>query len=158
MPVLVQFVIGLIFGLGLLVSGMSDPAKVLNFLDLGGIRAGTWDPSLAFVMAGAVAVTLIGYKFVLKRPQPIFAERFHLPGTADLDLRMILGPAIFGVGWGLVGFCPGPALTALGFGAPTALLFVAAMLAGMVLARWIANPPTPSSLCPPAVRVWACLR
>ena len=153
MPVLVQFVIGLIFGLGLLVSGMSDPAKVLNFLDLGGIRAGTWDPSLAFVMAGAVAVTFIGYKFVLKRPQPIFAERFHLPGTADLDLRIILGPAIFGVGWGLVGFCPGPALTALGFGAPTALLFVAAMLAGMVLARWIANRPSLSGLATPADRL-----
>ncbi len=153
MPVLVQFVIGLIFGLGLLVSGMSDPAKVLNFLDLGGIRAGTWDPSLAFVMAGAVAVTFIGYKFVLKRPQPIFAERFHLPGTADLDLRIILGPAIFGVGWGLVGFCPGPALTALGFGAPTALLFVAAMLAGMVLARWVANRPSLSGLATPADRL-----
>ena len=153
MPVLVQFVIGLIFGLGLLVSGMSDPAKVLNFLDLGGIRAGTWDPSLAFVMAGAVAVTFIGYKFVLKRPQPIFAERFYLPGTADLDLRIILGPAIFGVGWGLVGFCPGPALTALGFGAPTALLFVAAMLAGMVLARWVANRPSLSGLATPADRL-----
>ena len=153
MPVLVQFVIGLIFGLGLLVSGMSDPAKVLNFLDLGGIRAGTWDPSLAFVMAGAVAVTFIGYKLVLKRPQPILAERFHLPGKADLDLRIILGPAIFGVGWGLVGFCPGPALTALGFGAPTALLFVAAMLAGMVLARWVANRPSLSGLATPADRL-----
>ena len=153
MPVLVQFVIGLIFGLCLLVSGMSDPAKVLNFLDLGGIRAGTWDASLAFVMAGAVAVTFIGYKFVLKRPQPIFAERLHLPGTADLDLRIILGPAIFGVGWGLVGFCPGPALTALGFGAPTALLFVAAMLAGMVLARWVANRPSLSGLATPADRL-----
>jgi uncharacterized membrane protein YedE/YeeE len=153
MPVLVQFVIGLIFGLGLLVSGMSDPAKVLNFLDLGGIRAGTWDPSLAFVMAGAVAVTFIGYKFVLKRQQPVFAEKFHLPGQADLDLRIILGPAIFGVGWGLVGFCPGPALTALGFGAPAALLFVAAMLAGMVLARWIANRPSLSGLATPADRL-----
>jgi len=153
MPVLVQFVIGVVFGLGLLVSGMSDPAKVLNFLDLGGIRAGTWDPSLAFVMAGAVAVTFIGYKFVLKRPQPIFAERFHLTDKADLDLRIILGPAIFGVGWGLVGFCPGPALTALGFGAPAALLFVAAMLAGMVLARWIANRPSLSGLATPADRL-----
>ena len=80
-----QFVIGLIFGLGLLVSGMSDPAKVLNFLDLGGIRAGTWDPSLAFVMAGAIAVTFIGYKLVLKRSQPLFAEKFYLPGKADID-------------------------------------------------------------------------
>jgi uncharacterized membrane protein YedE/YeeE len=153
MPILIQFVIGLVFGLGLLVSGMSDPAKVLNFLDLGGIRAGTWDPSLAFVMAGAVAVTFIGYKFVLKRPQPIFAERFHLPGKADVDLRIILGPAIFGVGWGLAGFCPGPALTALGFGAPAALLFVAAMLAGMMLARWIADRPSLSGIVTPADRL-----
>jgi uncharacterized membrane protein YedE/YeeE len=153
MPVLVQFVIGLMFGLGLLVSGMSDPAKVLNFLDLGGIRAGTWDPSLAFVMAGAVAVTFIGYKFVLQRPQPIFAESFHVPGQADVDLRIILGPAIFGVGWGLAGFCPGPALTALGFGAPAAFLFVAAMLAGMALARWIANRPSMSGIVTPADRL-----
>ena len=91
--------------------------------------------------------------FVLKRPQPIFAERFHLTDKADLDLRIILGPAIFGVGWGLVGFCPGPALTALGFGAPAALLFVAAMLAGMVLARWIANRPSLSGLATPADRL-----
>ena len=96
MPVLLQFVIGLIFGVGLLVSGMSDPAKVLNFLDLGGIRAGTWDPSLAFVMAGAVAVTFIGFKFVLQRPQPLFAEKFNLPGRDDLDQRIVVGPAIFG--------------------------------------------------------------
>jgi len=136
---LLQFVIGLIFGVGLLVSGMSDPAKVLNFLDLGGIRAGTWDPSLAFVMAGAVAVTFIGFKLVLQRPQPLFAEKFYLPGRDDLDLRIAVGPVIFGVGWGLSGFCPGPALTALGFGAPAAFVFVIAMLAGMALARWVAG-------------------
>ena len=153
MPVLVQFVIGLVFGLGLLVSGMSDPAKVLNFLDLGGIRAGTWDPSLAFVMAGAVAVTFIGYTFVLRRPQPLFAEKFHLPGKADIDPRIVVGSAIFGIGWGLAGFCPGPALTALGFGAPAAFLFVAAMLAGMVLARWIANRPSMSGIVTPADRL-----
>lgn len=139
MPVLVQFIIGLIFGAGLLVSGMSDPAKVLNFLDLGGIRAGTWDPSLAFVMAGAVAVTFIGFRFVLQRPQPLFAEKFNVPGRDDLDQRIIVGPAIFGIGWGLSGFCPGPALTALGFGAPAAIVFVAAMLVGMALARWMAG-------------------
>ena len=153
MPVLIQFVIGLVFGLGLLVSGMSDPAKVLNFLDLGGIRAGTWDPSLAFVMAGAIAVTFIGYKLVLKRSQPLFADKFYLPGKADIDPRVVVGPAIFGVGWGLSGFCPGPALTALGFGAPAALLFVAAMLAGMVLARWIANRPSLSGIVTPADRL-----
>jgi uncharacterized membrane protein YedE/YeeE len=146
MPVALQFIIGLIFGVGLLVSGMSDPAKVLNFLDLGGIGPGTWDPSLAFVMAGAIAVTFIGYKFVLKRSQPLFAEKFNLPGKADIDRRVILGPAIFGIGWGLAGFCPGPALTALGFGAPAAFLFVAAMLAGMVLARWAASRPSPSRM------------
>ena len=139
MPVLLQFVIGLIFGGGLLVSGMSDPAKVLNFLDLGGIRAGTWDPSLAFVMAGAVAVTFIGFRFVLQRPQPLFAEKFNLPGRDDLDRRIIMGPAIFGIGWGLSGFCPGPALTALGFGASAAFVFVAAMLAGMMMAHWLAG-------------------
>jgi uncharacterized protein len=155
MPVLLQFVIGLVFGLGLLISGMSDPAKVLNFLDFGGIRAGTWDPSLAFVMAGAVAMTFIGYKLVLKRSRPLFAEKFHLPGKADVDRRVILGPAIFGVGWGLAGFCPGPALTALGFGAPASFLFVAAMLAGMVLARWIANRPSLSGITTPADRLGA---
>jgi uncharacterized membrane protein YedE/YeeE len=153
MSVLLQFVIGLVFGLGLLVSGMSDPAKVLNFLDLGGIRAGTWDPSLAFVMAGAVAVTFIGFKLALRRPQPLFAERFHLPGRDDIDLRIVIGPAIFGVGWGLSGFCPGPALTALGFGAPSAFLFVAAMLAGMALAGWIAGRPSLSGIVTPADRL-----
>jgi uncharacterized protein len=153
MPVLLQFVIGLVFGLGLLLSGMSDPAKVLNFLDLGGVRAGTWDPSLAFVMAGAIAVALTGFKLVLKRPQPLFAEKFHLPRKEDIDLRVVVGPAIFGVGWGLAGFCPGPALTALGFGAPAALLFVAAMLAGMALARWIANRPSLSGIATPADRL-----
>jgi uncharacterized protein len=139
MAIVFQFAIGLIFGLGLLLSGMSDPAKVLNFLDLAGIAAGTWDPSLAFVMAGAIAVAFVGYGRVLKRPQPWFAEKFHLPTQRDLDLRIISGPAIFGVGWGLAGFCPGPALTALGFGSSAAIMFVAAMLAGMLVARWLAN-------------------
>jgi uncharacterized membrane protein YedE/YeeE len=150
MPVLLQFVIGLIFGLGLLLSGMSNPAKVLNFLDLGGIAAGTWDPSLAFVMAGAVAVTFAGFKLILKRSQPLFAPKFHLPTNAEIDRRIILGPAIFGVGWGLAGFCPGPALTALGFGTTAAVLFVAAMFAGMVLARWVAGQPSLSGVVTPA--------
>ncbi len=155
MPVLLQFAIGLIFGLGLLLSGMSNPAKVLNFLDLGGIGAGTWDPSLAFVMAGAVAVTFAGFNFVLKRSQPLFSETFHLPTKSEIDRRIILGPAIFGVGWGLAGFCPGPALTALGFGSKAAVLFVAAMLAGMVLARWIARRPSLSGIVTPADRLEA---
>jgi hypothetical protein len=98
---------GFIFGLGLLISGMADPAKVLNFLDL----AGTFDPSLIFVMLGAVVVTFAGYRLVLRRPRPLLAERFFLPTLKEIDARVILGPAIFGIGWGLSGFCPGPAIT-----------------------------------------------
>ena len=120
---------------------MSDPAKVLNFLDFAGISAGTWDPSLAFVMAGAVAVTFAGFRWILRRPRPFLGEKFHLPAKQDLDVRIVFGPAIFGVGWGLAGFCPGPALTALGFGTSAAVIFVVAMIAGMLLARWLADRP-----------------
>jgi hypothetical protein len=140
MAVLIQFVIGLIFGLGLVVAGMSDPAKVLNFLDFAAISAGTWDPSLAFVLVGAIAVTFTGFRIVLQREQPIFADKFNLPAASDLDARIIVGPAIFGIGWGLAGFCPGPAFTALGTGSQAGALFVGAMLAGMVAARWLATP------------------
>jgi uncharacterized protein len=150
MAVVLQFVVGLIFGFGLLLSGMSDPAKVLNFLDLGGIASETWDPSLAFVMAGAIAVTFVGYRLVLARPQPIFDASFHLPAQRDPDLRIVAGPAIFGVGWGLAGFCPGPALTALGFGSRAAFIFVAAMFAGMWLARLLARMPALSRITTPA--------
>ena len=140
MLILSQFAIGLIFGLGLVIAGMSNPAKVLNFLDVAGIGSGTWDPSLAFVLAGAIAVTFVGYKLVLRRGQPIFGERFHLPTAQDIDARIIAGPAIFGIGWGLAGFCPGPAFTAMTSGVPAAI-FVAAMLAGMLAARTIASRP-----------------
>ncbi len=150
MAILLQFAVGLIFGFGLLLSGMSDPAKVLNFLDLGGIASGTWDPSLAFVMAGAVAVTFAGYRVVLRRPRPLFANRFHLPTRRELDVRIVAGPAIFGVGWGLAGFCPGPALTALGFGTRAAVIFVAAMLAGMWLARIVSHLPSLPRIATPA--------
>jgi uncharacterized membrane protein YedE/YeeE len=139
MAVLVQFIIGLIFGGGLIVSGMSDPAKVLNFLDLAAIPKGTWDPSLAFVMAGAVAVTFVGFRAVFKRPKPLFASQFHLPAAKGLNAGIIYGPAIFGVGWGLAGFCPGPAFTAIASGSAAALTFVSAMLAGMILARQLAD-------------------
>ncbi len=138
MIVLVQFAIGLVFGLGLVVAGMSDPATVLNFLDLAAIGSGGWDASLAFVMAGAIAVTFIGFKLVLRRGQPIFGERFHLPAATDLDARIVAGPAIFGIGWGLAGFCPGPALTALPTGGMPAWLFLVAMFAGMAGARFLA--------------------
>jgi uncharacterized membrane protein YedE/YeeE len=149
MAILAQFFIGLIFGLGLVLSGMSDPAKVLNFLDLAGIGSGSWDPSLAFVMAGAVTFTFVGYQWVLKRPGPLFGEKFHLPTSRELDVRIVAGPAIFGLGWGLAGFCPGPALTALGFGTRASAIFVAAMIAGMMLARWLANRSSLSRIATP---------
>jgi hypothetical protein len=153
MAIAVQFAIGLIFGLGLLLSGMSNPAKVLNFLDLGGISAGSWDASLVFVMAGAIAVTFAGFSWVLKLPQPFFADRFYLPTRSDLDPRIVAGPSIFGIGWGLAGFCPGPALTALGYGSASAFIFVAAMCAGMVLARWSAHLPSLARIVTPADRL-----
>ena len=139
MSVLIQFAIGLTFGLGLLVSGMSNPAKVLNFLDLAGIGAGSWDPSLAFVMMGAVATAFVGFRLVLKWQRPIFGETFHLPTKSDLSPRVISGPAIFGVGWGIAGLCPGPAFVALGYGSSASILFVVAMLAGMAAARVLAT-------------------
>ena len=131
MPVLSALVAGLIFGLGLIISGMANPAKVLNFLDV----FGTWDPSLAFVMGGAIAVTLPGYRVLHGRSQPMFAEKFSWPTRTDLDPRLIGGAALFGIGWGLIGFCPGPALTALTVGHASTLVFVPAMLAGMWVAR-----------------------
>jgi uncharacterized protein len=149
MAVVLQFAIGLIFGLGLVISGMSDPAKVLNFLDFGGITSGTWDPSLALVMAGAVGVTFVGFTWVLRQPRPLFGERFHLPTKRELDIRIIAGPAIFGIGWGLAGFCPGPALTALGYGSRAALIFAWAMFAGMWLARFLSRRPSLSGIATP---------
>ncbi|WP_029352040.1 DUF6691 family protein [Bosea sp. 117] len=135
MSILVNLALGLIFGVGLVVSGMSDPAKVLNFLDL----AGSFDPSLAFVMGGAVLVTFIGYRLAWRRHTPLLAPRFRVPSRTDIDARLILGPALFGIGWGLGGFCPGPALTSLGLGAAGTLVFVPAMLAGMWAARRLAS-------------------
>lgn len=131
----ITFLAGLIFGLGLVVSGMANPAKVLNFLDV----AGTWDPSLAFVMGGAVAVTALGFRLVLAWPKPLLASRFQLPNRRDIDLRLLVGPAIFGLGWGLSGLCPGPALTSLSLGNSAVLVFVPAMLVGMTAARWLAR-------------------
>lgn len=136
----VNLALGLLFGAGLVVAGMSDPAKVLNFLDL----AGTWDPSLAFVMGGAVLVAFIGYRLVLTRRAPVAAPRFQLPVRRDIDGRVVVGPAIFGLGWGLAGYCPGPALAALGLGATGTLTFVPAMIVGMALARLAGEPRRPS--------------
>ncbi|MDP3261724.1 MAG: DUF6691 family protein [Tabrizicola sp.] len=134
MQILIQFALGLLFGAGLIVAGMADPAKVLNFLDVAAIGT-TWDASLMFVLGGAIAVTFLGYRLVLKRPAPQMASQFHLPAPAPIDASILIGPAIFGVGWGLVGLCPGPAFVALGAGNVEAALFTAAMLAGMWGAR-----------------------
>ena len=131
MRAIVGLLCGLIFGTGLVVSGMSNPAKVLNFLDL----AGTWDPSLAFVMGGAVVVTFIGYRLVQQRQHPAFAERFHMPTARDIDAPLLAGAACFGLGWGLGGYCPGPAVTALALHADGTLVFVPCMLIGMWSAR-----------------------
>jgi uncharacterized membrane protein YedE/YeeE len=135
MNIIAALVTGLTFGLGLIISGMANPAKVQNFLDI----AGSWDPSLAFVMGGAIAVTLPGYRLLRQRSGPWFAERFAWPGKTDLDSRLISGAAIFGIGWGLGGFCPGPALTALPMAATGTLVFVPAMLAGIVLAKVVSR-------------------
>ncbi len=138
MSTLIQFVLGLLFGVALIIAGMADPAKVLNFLDFAAIPAGTWDPSLAFVLGGAALVTFIGYRIVLKQTKPLFDTQFHLPHKTNIDAPILAGPAIFGMGWGLAGFCPGPAFVALGGGTSQAITFVIAMLVGMVSARWLA--------------------
>ena len=121
---------GLVFGIGLLLSGMADPAKVLGFLDLGG----AWDPSLAFVMGGAVAVTALGFRWLRRRRGPSLAGGpLQWPAATRIDFRLLAGSLAFGAGWGLAGFCPGPALVAAAAGVPQALVFVAAMAAGMGL-------------------------
>jgi uncharacterized membrane protein YedE/YeeE len=120
---------GLVFGMGLTISEMVNPAKVLAFLDL----FGNWDPSLALVMGGALGVTAIGYRLVWTAPRPLFAENFQVPGNRSVDARLALGAVLFGVGWGLVGLCPGPAISALTFGGLPAWIFIAAMAAGMGL-------------------------
>ena len=125
---------GLIFGLGLIVSGMANPAKVLGFLDL----AGAWDPSLAFVMAGAIAVAAFAFALAKKRTVSFLGAAMRLPGSSrDIDRRLVFGSVLFGVGWGVAGFCPGPGLVALGMGEIKALVFVAAMLAGMGIFEFI---------------------
>ncbi|MGJ4890798.1 DUF6691 family protein [Bradyrhizobium sp. HKCCYLR20261] len=139
MAIFAQFIVGLVFGLGLLLSGMSNPEKVLSFLDLAAIRSGGWDPSLMLVMAGAVGVTFVGFRLVLRRQRPVLDDRFHLPPSQTLDWRIATGPAIFGIGWGLAGICPGPAFVALGYGSPAIALFVVAMFIGMAAARMLAN-------------------
>lgn len=127
---------GLLFGIGLTVSQMIDPAKVLGFLDI----AGDWDPSLALVMGGALFVAAPAFRAAGKRARPLYGERFELPTRRDLDRRLILGALIFGAGWGLAGYCPGPALASLSLGVWQPWLFVVAMLAGMALHRILIKP------------------
>jgi len=132
MRLLTAFGFGLLFGCGILISGMGDPAKVLNFFDL----AGTWDPSLAFVMGGALLVTAIGYRLVFRMRVPLLAQTFSLPTKTEFDLKLIGGSAVFGIGWGLSGFCPGGLIPVLGLGiAP--LITALAIAAGILTARWM---------------------
>jgi uncharacterized membrane protein YedE/YeeE len=127
MQALSALAVGLLFGLGLMVSGMANPVKVLAFLDL----AGRWDPSLAFVMAGAIGVGLVAFKIAQRRPRSYLGLEMKLPDERRIDRRLLGGSLLFGIGWGIAGFCPGPAVVALGMGQPKALVFVVAMLAGM---------------------------
>jgi uncharacterized membrane protein YedE/YeeE len=124
-----EFLVGLLFGWGLLVSGMADPGKVLGFLDL----AGAWDPSLAFVMGGAILVGVVAFAIARKRTTNLLGGALHLPTSRDVDRRLVTGSLLFGAGWGLAGFCPGPGIVAMAAGEPKALLFVVAMVAGMVI-------------------------
>jgi uncharacterized membrane protein YedE/YeeE len=134
--ILAAFVCGLVFGIGLMVSGMAQPAKVLNFLDL----FGTWDASLALVMAAALAVASAGYAFAKRRARPLLAAQSLWPSKTDIDGRLLSGAILFGVGWGLAGLCPGPALVNLATFSPQVIVFVAAMAAGMILHdQWSAH-------------------
>lgn len=129
MAILMALLSGLIFGVGLMVSGMSNPAKVLGFLDI----AGSWDPSLAFVMVGAIVMASLAFFIARRRTRSLLGLPVQLPASTAITLRLVLGSATFGIGWGMAGFCPGPALVALGAGYPKAIGFVAAMVAGMVV-------------------------
>jgi uncharacterized membrane protein YedE/YeeE len=135
---LVALLAGTIFGLGLAMSGMTDTAKVLGFLDL----FGNWVPDLAFVMGGAVCVTLVAFRFVLKRPTPLLATAFSLPASSSIDGRLISGAALFGLGWGVYGYCPGPAISALVYLNGNTFIFVLAMFAGMALAARLLRRPS----------------
>ena len=128
-----EFIVGLLFGWGLLISGMTDPGKVIGFLDL----TGSWDPSLAMVMGGAIAVGFFAFGTAKKRTSNFLGGALHLPTTSDIDKRLILGALLFGAGWGLAGFCPGPGIVSMAAGQPKAAVFVVAMLAGMLVFEWM---------------------
>jgi len=123
---------GLVFGLGLSLAQMTNPDKVLNFLDMGG----TWDPSLLFVLGGAVVLSTVAFHFILKRNAPLWDGMFHMPLSQAIDKPLVIGSALFGIGWGLSGYCPGPAIASIGVGNPEALWVVPSIVAGAALQRW----------------------
>ncbi|MFQ5972771.1 MAG: DUF6691 family protein [Alphaproteobacteria bacterium] len=128
---------GILFGVGLAASQMVDPAKILAFLDV----AGAWDPSLLVVMMGAVAISLASFRYILRRPAPVLASRFTLPTAREVDGRLVTGAAVYGVGWGMVGFCVGPAIASFAFLQPKSFIFVAAMLAGALISKGTGKRP-----------------
>lgn len=136
MNIIIGLFAGLLFGAGLIISGMADPAKVLGFLDI----TGTWDPTLAFVMGGALTTTAIGFRVVTRREKPVYDESFHIPTTTAIDKKLLSGAILFGVGWGLVGLCPGPAIVAIGSLKTEALIFGIAMCIGLLLAGAFNKP------------------
>jgi uncharacterized protein len=141
---LISFFSGIVFALGLGISGMTRPTKVIGFLDF----FGNWDASLAFVMIGAIGVYFVAYRLSRTMPAPLLAARFALPTRVDLDARLVTGAAIFGAGWGLGGFCPGPALVSLASGAAPVFVFVAAMALGTYLQAWTARATEPAGVAP----------
>jgi uncharacterized membrane protein YedE/YeeE len=124
-----SFIVGLIFGIGLILAGMTNPAKVIGFLDI----TGTWDPSLAFVMGGAILVAIVAFRFAKKRTANFLGGAMRMPTSDMIDKRLVIGSLLFGAGWGMAGFCPGPALTSIGTGNPKAVIFVIAMIVGMAI-------------------------
>jgi uncharacterized membrane protein YedE/YeeE len=142
--ILIALAAGVLFGLGLAISQMINPAKVLAFLDV----AGAWDPSLAIVMAGALLIALPAYRAAMRRGRPVLADRFAWPAAREVDRGLLMGAVLFGVGWGLVGFCPGPAVAAFAFGLAKSFVFVGAMAVGAMLARLLPadrSQPVPAS-------------
>lgn len=131
--ILASLISGILFGVGLSLSQMTNPDKVLNFLDI----VGAWDPSLIFVMLGALEVTFISFKVILKRPSPVFDHKFYLATKKEIDKPLIIGATVFGIGWGLTGYCPGPAVAGLGFGNPEAVIMVIAIYLGFVVYRYL---------------------
>jgi uncharacterized membrane protein YedE/YeeE len=127
----IALIAGLLFGYGLALSGMLSPSKVIGFLDI----TGNWDPSLAFVMGGGLIVTVISFRVLLKRPHPIFGDRFYVPNRQDIDKRLVIGALLFGVGWAIGGLCPGPAISSLAYASPKIVLFCVSMVVGILIAK-----------------------